>query len=356
MNKFGGGDFHPIQCILPPHMVDAIKRRGDASQRKMAEQIEKLDAAIRIEREAAAPPGAFLGVAAVPRGMTVEVKREVYDSQTKTVLPGVMVRQEGDPPVADAIVNTVYDAAGDVFNLYYDNWRRNSLDGAGLTLVQSVHHRKNFNNAFWDGTQMAYGDGDGVIFTGFAVLSVVGHELSHGVVQYSGGLEYRDQAGALNESFADVFGVLSEQYKHKQSPADASWLVGAGILGPNIQGQALRSMKAPGTAYNDPVLGQDPQPFHMDLYVNTSSDNGGVHINSGIPNHAFYLLAQYLGGFAWEKAGKIWYDAMQAINNPAATFHDWAEKTVETARNAYGAGSMEMLMTRRTWKLVGIAV
>jgi Zn-dependent metalloprotease len=356
MNKFGVGDFHPIQCILPPHMVDAIKKRGDEDQRKMAEQIEKLTAEVRIEREAAAPAGAFRGVMAMPVGMVAQVSRVVYDGKTKVALPGDIVRQEGDPPVADPVVNEVYDAAGVVFDLYYDNWRRNSLDGAGLTLIQTVHHRKNFNNAFWNGSQMAYGDGDGVIFSGFAVLSVVGHELSHGVVQFSGGLEYRDQAGALNESLADVFGALSEQYKHKQSPAEASWLIGAGILGPNIQGSALRSMKAPGNAYNDQILGQDPQPFHMDLYVNTSSDNGGVHINSGIPNHAFYLLAQYLGGYAWEKAGKIWYDAMQAINNPFATFQDWADKTVEIARTDYGAGSMEMLFTRRAWKLVGIAV
>jgi Zn-dependent metalloprotease len=356
MDKLGVSDFHPIQCILPPHMVDAIKRRGDDSQRKMAEQLEKLAAEVRVEREAAAPSGAFRGVAAMPRGVTAHVVREVYDGETKVTLPGVIARREGDPAVADAAVNDVYDAAGDVFNLYYDNWRRNSLDGNGLTLVKTVHHRKNFNNAFWNGSQMAYGDGDGVIFKGFAVLSVVGHELSHGVVQFSGGLEYRDQAGALNESFADVFGALSEQYKHKQSPAEASWVIGTGIFGPNIQGVALRSMKAPGTAYNDPILGQDPQPYHMDLYVNTSSDNGGVHINSGIPNHAFYLLAQYLGGHAWEKAGKIWYGTMQAINNPFATFRDWADKTVEIARTVYGAGSIEMVMTRRAWKLVGIDV
>ncbi len=356
MDKFGVSDFHPIQCILPPYMVDAIKKRGDAGQRKMAEQIEKLSAEVRVEREAAEPAGAFRGVAAMPRGMTAEVTRVVYDGKTKVTLPGDKARQEGEPPVADAVVNEVYDAAGVVFDLYYDNWRRNSLDGNGLTLVQTVHHRKNFNNAFWNGSQMAYGDGDGVIFKGFAVQSVVGHELSHGVVQYSGGLNYQDQAGALNESFADVFGVLSEQFKLKQSAAEATWLVGAGILGPNIKGLALRSMKAPGTAYNDAILGPDPQPFHMDLYVNTSSDNGGVHINSGIPNQAFYLLAQYLGGFAWEKAGRIWYDTMQAINNPAATFVNWADKTVEIARTVYGAGSIEMEMTRRAWKLVGIAV
>ena len=136
--------------------------------------------------------------------------------------------------------------------------------------------------------------------------------------------------------------------------AEANWLIGEGTLGPDINGVALRSMKAPGTAYNDSVLGKDPQPYHMDSYLTTSTDNGGVHINSGIPNHAFYLLAQYLGGYSWEKAGCIWYDTMQSINNPFATFSDWADKTVEMARQRFGVGSLEAEYTRRSWKLVGV--
>lgn len=185
---------------------------------------------------------------------------------------------------------------------------------------------------------------------------MIGHELSHGVVQFSGGLIYQDQAGALNESFADVFGALTVQYKKGQNACEADWLIGDGILGPDIDGVALRSMKAPGAAYDDDILGKDPQPFHMDGYVNTSSYNGGVHINSGIPNHVFYLLAQLLGGNAWAKAGHVWYDTLQQINNPHATFAEWADKTVEMARDRFGSGSMETTLTRRSWKLVGITV
>jgi Zn-dependent metalloprotease len=218
-----------------------------------------------------------------------------------------------------------------------------------------VHFDRDFNNAFWNGQQMVYGDGDGEIFLPFThSLSVVAHELSHGVVQTSGGLIYQDQSGALNESFADVFGVLTVQFTKRQEAPEADWLVGDGILGPDIQGVALRSMKAPGTAYSDPLLGQDPQPFHMDDYVATSSDSGGVHINSGIPNHAFYLLAQYLGGRAWEKAGHIWYDTLQDLNNPHASFRQWADASVEAARNRFGVGSLEALYTKRAWKLVGV--
>jgi Zn-dependent metalloprotease len=282
--------------------------------------------------------------------------REVWDAQHGFDLPGpVLVRAEGAPPSEDQEVNEAYDGAGDTYDLYASQYDRDSLDGHGMKLVSSVHVGQDFNNAYWDGSQMAYGDGDNQIFVPLTrSLSVIGHELSHGVVQYSGGLVYQDQAGALNESFADVFGVLVAQRKADQEAHEASWLVGDGILAPGVGGAALRSMKAPGTAYDDDVLGRDPQPFHMEDYMSTSSDNGGVHINSGIPNHAFYLLAQYLGGHAWEKAGHVWYDALQSINNPHATFTEWADETIEAARARFGAGSIEELFTRRCWKLVGV--
>lgn len=348
---------HPVECILPPHMLEAIRLRGDAEMREMCDDMEKESATFRAERQAAVPAQSFLAAPLIDEESTLEPKREVYDAEEGFSLPGKRVRQEGDEPTEDTAVDEAYDGAGDTYRLYADVYRRDSLDGQGMPLVSSVHVRRGFNNAFWNGQQMAYGDGDGVIFKPLTgSLAVIGHELSHGVVQFSGGLVYRDQSGALNESFADVFGALVSQYKSGQSAAEAPWLIGAEILGPNIQGEALRSMKAPGEAYDDALLGKDPQPFHMDLFVNTFQDNGGVHINSGIPNHAFYLLAQYLGGNAWEKAGHIWYDTMQAIDNPHATFADWADRTVEMARDRFGVGSLEALYTRRAWRLVGVSL
>ena len=171
-------------------------------------------------------------------------------------------------------------------------FRRDSLDGRGLELIQTVHHRKDYNNASWNGQQMVYGDGDSLIFDKLTEFTVIGHEFSHSVVQFSGGLTYRDQSGALNESFADVFGSLTEQYLIKQEVQDASWLIGKGTLSSGINGDALRSRKTPGLAYDDPIIGKDPQPFHMDNFIVTSTDRGGVHINSGIPNHAFYLCSR----------------------------------------------------------------
>ncbi len=336
-------------------MLETISIRGDRKVKAMVSSLIKNAEKYRFARAEASPPTAYQGVPPLDEAQQPTVYREVYDGQKKARLPGKLVRKEGDPPVCDdESVNVAYDGAGDVYDLYLDEYRRDSMDGRGMKLISTVHHRNKYNNAFWDGEQMAYGDG--VVFSTMTELSVIGHELSHGVVQFSGGLIYRDQAGALNESFADVFGALTLQRKHQQSASEATWLIGGGIFGPDVNGESLRSMKTPGEAYNDDLLGKDPQPYHMDLYLNTSADNGGVHINSGIPNHAFYLLSQYLGGNAWEKAGHIWYDTLQAINNPNATFNEWADKTVEMARNRFGSGSREAIYTRRAWLLVGITV
>ncbi len=349
-------DFHPVYCILPPYIIEAIKLRGNEKQQQMAKVLEKQAVQYRDLREKAMRRDAYEPAPMIAVTEQISPFREVYDGENKAVLPGRLVRKEGEDPVEDEAINEAYDGAGAVYHLYKDVFSRDSIDGKGIKIISTVHHRRSFNNAFWNGEQMVYGDGDGVLFNRLTLLSIIGHEISHGVVQFSGGLVYRDQSGALNESFADVFGALTEQYRKKQSVDEASWLIGEGIFAEGISGTALRSLKAPGLAYDDPVLGKDPQPYHMDNFVNTSSDNGGVHINSGIPNHAFYLLSQYLGGNAWEKAGQIWYDTMQAINNPVATFADWADKTVEMAWNRYGPGSIEMLMTRRVWKLVGISI
>lgn len=348
---------NPIQFIIPPHLVDAIKLRGNKKQQKMAFSIEEVAEKSRDDREAASPAKAYMAAPLIAVKAKPKSKIEVYDAENQYTLPGTKVRGINDSPVSDATVNEAYDGSLDTFNLYLKNFRRNSIDGRGKKIISTVHYGENYNNAFWNGNQIVYGDGDGTIFTSFtSSLSIIGHELSHGVVQFSGGLIYKDQSGALNENFADVFGCLAVQHKNSQEAHEANWLIGDGIFGQNIQGEALRSMKAPGTAYDDSLIGKDPQPFHMDGYVVTSSDRGGVHINSGIPNHAFFLLSQYLGGYAWEKAGQIWYDTMQDISNPNATFNDWADKTVETARNRFGQGSKEVIFTRRAWKLVGINV
>ncbi|MEO8284216.1 MAG: M4 family metallopeptidase [Pseudarthrobacter sp.] len=282
--------------------------------------------------------------------------RSIYDAAGSETLPGKLVRKEGDPGSGDLAADEAYDGLGHTHRLFADIFGRNSIDGAGLPLDATVHFGKLYDNAFWDGRQMVFGDGDGQVFERFTrSLSVIGHELTHGVTQFSAGLAYRNQAGAINESMSDVFGVLVEQFVKKQSVSRASWLIGEGLFTAQVQGSALRSMKAPGTAYDDDVLGKDPQPDSMDSYVRTSADNGGVHINSGIPNRAFYLTAESLGGNAWEAPGQIWYETLTGGSLPAtATFSVFARATAAAAVELFGSGSKEHDAVRKAWETVKV--
>lgn len=282
--------------------------------------------------------------------------RVISDAQHTERLPGVRVRGEDDPPSADVAVDQAFDGLGDTFDLLWDAFERVSIDGVGGTLAATVHYGDRYDNAFWNGERMVFGDGDGEVFTGFTgSVSVIAHELGHGVVEHGGGLDYQGQSGALNESVADVFGALTEQHALGQAADEASWLIGAGIFTPAVQGEALRSMKAPGTAYDDDVLGRDPQPAHMRDYVSTTDDNGGVHINSGIPNKAFHLVATTLGGHAWERAGRIWYLTVTSGTLAAdADFTAFAAATTATAVAEYGEGSEEVAAVRTAWSAVGV--
>jgi Zn-dependent metalloprotease len=146
-----------------------------------------------------------------------------------------------------------------------------------------------------------------------------------------------------------------EQWQQKQTVDQASWLVGAGVLAPGIRGAALRSLKSPGSAYDDPKLGKDRQPDHMNKFVTTSDDNGGVHINSGIPNRAFYQVAQALGGHAWDRAGKIWYKAMFDLK-PSSSFQEFAQTTYDVACALYPESTTEREAVQKAWETVGITV
>lgn len=347
---------NPLHCIVPPYMLRVIALRGDPETAAMARMLLAEDEAMRAERafHASPPPEDAPGL--LPDDDICCPDRRIHDGEGRAALPGRLVRPEGAPATGIADADLAYDASGHVFALFAEEYGRNSLDGRGMPLIATVRHRQNYNNAFWNGEQMAYGTGDGKIFRTFLDLSVIGHEMAHGVIQHSGGLIYENQSGALNEHVADVFGALAEQRVLKQTAHEADWLIGRAILGPGINGRALRSMKAPGTAYSDDLLGRDPQPWHMDGFNTTTDDNGGVHINSGIPNHAFYLFCAYLGGRAWELPGRIWYRALQELNNPMASFTDWADQTLRTASALAGQGSLEQQMLRRAWTLVGIRV
>ncbi|HKS32284.1 MAG TPA: M4 family metallopeptidase, partial [Enterobacteriaceae bacterium] len=197
-------------------------------------------------------------------------------------------------------------------------------------------------------------DGDGEIFNRFTIaIDVVAHELSHGVTETEAGLIYFEQSGALNESLSDVFGALVKQYQKQQTADRADWLIGEGLLAEGINGRGLRSMSEPGTAYDDPLLGKDPQPGHMKDFIKTREDNGGVHLNSGIPNRAFYLAAIAVGGHAWEKTGYAWYDTVCDRSLPQnADFATFAQLTVQHGETRSGQKVADAIA--QAWKEVGV--
>ncbi len=259
--------------------------------------------------------------------------RLIYDDQNTWNFDVLDVRNEGDPAVAQQNADLAYDALGATLQYYRDVLGRSSIDNLGLNLDANVNFGVMFDNAFWDGTRMVFGNGDGVIFQDFTNdVDVPGHELTHGVTQYTAGLQYTDQPGALNEATSDIFGACIDARVHGLDAGTFNWLIGDDVMAPQLFGEAIRSMAFPGTAYDDPILGTDPQPATMAGYV----PGGDPHINSGIINRWFYLMATDLG---MDPAAKIWYATLQNLW-PTAQFVDAAHVAAEQARILARAGTV----------------
>jgi len=350
---------HPCCFILPPVILARVVEEGNPADRDAAFKTLATSAGMRARRavlqhlNTESGPSWLLAMAPA-KGE----RRTVYDMQNGggNSLPGVKARGEGDPASNDPSVNEAYDGADATYEFYKDVFGRDSIDDNAMELISSVHYGVDFDNAFWQGTQMVYGDGSGQFLAKGSLtrdISVIAHELTHGVTQFTAGLVYSKQSGALNESISDVFGSLVKQHVKGQTADEADWLIGEGLLGPSLPGKALRSMKDPGTAFKF-----DDQPAHMDDYKdlpddnNPRNDNGGVHINSGIPNKAFYLVATKLGGNSWEKAGPIWYETLTKKLSENSQFVDAAEATIASAAELYG--STEEKAVREAWSEVGV--
>jgi Zn-dependent metalloprotease len=375
------GTRNPFNCVVPDYLLrrmqehvieqgiaPAARAEQDDAARARQETLAKaaletitVNAGLRVERATTArgrrrPPAmrAWRWEAAA-----LDKNRTVFDAHHTQQLPGSRLRGEGDPPSQDVAVNEAYDYAGATLDFYFKSYQRNSIDDRGMPVNSTVHYGSNYDNAMWNGRQMVYGDGDGELFNRFTIdIDVIGHELTHGVTQVEAGLIYQGQPGALNESVSDVFGSLVKQFAANQTADQADWLIGEHLFTDQVDPKgsaALRSMKSPGDAYDDDVLGKDPQPANMKDYVRTQEDSGGVHINSGIPNHAFYLAATAIGGYAWEKAGLIWYETLLSPRLlPGTRFVGFARLTVAVARQLFGPGSAEVQATRDAWREVGV--
>lgn len=350
------------RTVVPPYLLVRIARLDDpafARAARAASRSLEQDEPFRRVRPGEPSPGRSTATATPSaRGRVAALQRTISDAQTTETLPGTTVRTEGQPATGDAAVDEAYDGLGAMSEFLQKAYGRDSIDDAWLPLDATVHFGDDYDNAFWDGSRMVFGDGDGQVFRRFTVsLSVIGHELAHGVTEYTANLVYRGQSGALNESISDVFGALLEQFEAGQTADAASWLIGEGLFTDEVEGAALRSMLAPGTAYDDDVLGKDPQPGSMADYVDTDDDNGGVHINSGIPNRAFAVAATTLGGNAWERAGQVWYDVLTGgVLTATADFEAFAGLTLRAAAERYGAGSEVEQAVRTGWTTVGVAV
>ncbi|WP_111413827.1 M4 family metallopeptidase [Billgrantia lactosivorans] len=336
------------RSFLPPYLLERVASAGSDHQRECARQTLLVDQQFRARGGATAlPPGS------PERGVPA---RYVHSAEQRQVLPGRLVRREGEGDSGDPAVDEAYRGLGATYRLFWEAYERHSIDAEGMALLATVHYGRDYENAFWDGQQMVFGDGDGELFNRFTVaLDIVAHELTHGVIQHEAALAYVGQSGALNESLCDVFGSLARQRELGQSVDEADWLIGKGLFTERVAGRALRSMARPGTAYDDPLLGRDPQPDHMDAFVETEADSGGVHINSGIPNRAFHLAAMALGGRAWERAGRIWYDTLVDRRlEQDSDFAAFAALTLDNAERRHGASSQEATAVREGWRRVGV--
>ncbi|KAK3317677.1 metalloprotease [Cercophora scortea] len=372
-----GGSSHPpaaAQGIVPGVLLESIAQSESVDDAAKEEAQKNIAISQQVRDDRAGVAGVAAGLAGAAAGGTESgFWRGVYDMHNRgnaessvsfNLLPGTAKRLEGQDPATDKAVNEAYDSALKVLEFYKKTFNYNSLDNEGMRVKSSVHFAKGLGNAFWLSTksQMVYGDGNKFIHNFTSCIDVIGHEMTHAVTQYNSGLEYQDESGALNEHLSDAFGIMVKQSVENETAADADWLIGEGVLLPGVKGVALRNMKEPGTAYNDPRFGADIQPQNvsdipavMAKYGSfiRDRDYGGVHIFSGIPNRAFALAAIAFGGYTWEKAGQIWWKvATGGVIASNCTFVQFADATVDAAQELFGDEAATTV--RDAWNQVGV--
>ncbi|HXH92904.1 MAG TPA: M4 family metallopeptidase [Thermoanaerobaculia bacterium] len=337
-------------CVIPPHIQNHVAQHGNSKQRERAAATLAHTVAQRSCEQAAALIG--------PRVQRpLEKKRHIYHAGGQLTLPGTLVMTEERTTASDIEMREAFDGSGAVYDFLGSVFLRHSIDNRGMRLDSTVHYGTHFENAFWNGRQMVYGDGDGQLYNRFtAPVDVVAHEHIHGMTEHDAGLLYCGQPGALNEHISDVIGILTKQWRLGLTAMRSDWVIGREVFGPAVRGVGLRSMKAPGTAYDDPVLGKDPQPSHMRRYMDFPDDDGGVHINSGILNRAFYFTAADLRGYAWEIGGRIWYRTATSRLHPEADFQYFAEATVTVAGEMYGIGGNVQRVIFDAFSRVGLSL
>jgi len=291
--------------------------------------------------------------------------RKVYTANNGSALPGTLLWSEGGTQTSDTAAQSAYNYAGNVYDYYKNVLGRDSYDNAGATIISSVHYLSSYNNAFWNGSQMVYGDGDGTNFIALSkALDVDAHELTHAVTERTAGLAYSNESGALNEATSDIMGNSCEAYsKNAGTPNANTWKVGEDIYTPNTAGDALRYM-------NNPTQDGSSKDWYPSRYTGTA-DNGGVHSNSGIANLAYYLLV--MGGThprsmstvvvpalsatsstSLDMAQRIWYRALTVYMTSSTNFQAARNATAQAAADLYGGtAGAAYNSVQKAWDCVG---
>ncbi len=244
-------------------------------------------------------------------------------------------------------------ASEKVYDYFFDEHNRKSFDDAGATIYSWVNYGVDYVNAFWNGSFMTYGDGNGSSYGPLTCLDVVGHEITHAITERTAGLIYSYESGALNESFSDIFGTVIEFYA---DPNGGDWYMGEDA---NYNGNGFRNMKNPNTKNH-------PDTYLGDYWYTGNQDYGGVHINSGVQNFWFYLLAQggngindsgymyNVNGIGMEKAAKIAFRNLTVYLTPTSNYYNARTGSVQAASDLYGANSNEVQQVLNAWCAVGV--
>jgi Zn-dependent metalloprotease len=274
--------------------------------------------------------GKVLGV--LPK-VTTARNRLVYNANHTGSLPGTLARSEGGAPTGDTDVDNAYEFTGDVYNYYKEWFGRDSFNNAGASLISTAHYGTGYHNAFWNGQQMVFGDNYA------SSLDVVGHELTHAVTESTANLVYSYQSGALNESFSDIMGESVEYFTKGKN----DWLIGTGLpIGP------IRNLKEPRKFEEEPGW---PDPESLSEWWPGCEDNYGVHINSTITSHAYYLIATAIG---IPQAAQIFYRDLTVYLNPQSGLEDARNGAIQAAADLYGSGSKQYNQTVAGFNAVGL--
>ena len=344
--------FNACTCFVVPK--DVLERfandpKVDESTRASAAESARLSDAIRAVRHAHGLLSGLTHAADLPlQVLAAKPAIRDYDCKNTTSLPGSSIAQPSH--AADPVAKEAWRETKSVSQFFKTVFGRNSVDNAGMTLVSSVHYGKHYNNAFWNGAQMVYGDGDGKLFTCFTRSNdVIGHELMHGVTQYSLQLGYSADAGGLNESLSDCFGSMFRQWEADQDVAQADWLIGANIMGSLAKARGYTCLRDMANPANKAAMAA--QPTHYKQLTHGMDP----HYTSGPPNLAFATACKTLGGKSWERIGQVWYSALTTSGvEPNMTMPTFAARTRQLAAQMYSRQPAVPQAVDTGWKKVGL--